>query len=479
MADQATDLSALLPDGVLADVLRRLPPRHLAVSRSVCTAWRAVIDADGTLLKAKESLPLSLAGLLIKYNWSYPITEFFARPLRTKKKGPYGIAAGKRDFLVEGEIGSWSTVLHHCNGLLLSYGDDDDDDGGGDSLCVINPATRRRARVPPCPKPRIELARTLGEEYIAYDPSVSPHYHVFSFPYFVTLAFDEPGEEVDRAVEESEWPPATYVTHVFSSVTGQWEERSFVREGGEAAGTVADMRSCCSSHRRNAVYRRGELYVHCQTDFFMRISLSKDKYHVIKPPVICSASYYAELYLGNSEKGLYCASIQGECRLQVWILNECTMEWVLKHDRDLLPLLMKNKLKEPCCDYDKKLRGPWILQDINSNYKKGVGMKAIVRKKFAWSSDASDDDDETSECRVDKEGRNFDCGYFDILGFHPYKEIIFLSQSIRRGVAYYLNSSTIQDLGNLYPIGYGEQLVNEQLILSSFPFTPCWIEHFG
>ncbi|CAL4943583.1 unnamed protein product [Urochloa decumbens] len=475
--DQATDLSALLPDDVLADVLRRLPPRHLAVSRSVCTAWRAAIDADGTLLKAKESLPLSLAGLLIKYNWSYHITEFFARPSRTKK-GPSAIAAGKRDFLAEGEIGAWSTVLDHCNGLLLTYGDDGDDDEGG--LCVINPATRRRARVPPCPPPRIELARTVGEEYLAYDPSVSPHYQIFSLPYFVTLAHDKFGDEVDRAVEESEWPPATYITHVFSSVTGQWEERSFVREG-EAAGTVADMRKHCSIDRCNAVYRRGELYVHGQTDFFMRISLSKDKYQVIKPPVICSASFpepstFSELYLGKSEKGLYCSSIQGECRLQVWILHEITMEWVLKHDRDLLPLLMKNNLKVPCHDYNKKVHGPWILQDINYNYKKDVGMKAIVRNRFAWSSDASDDDDETSECRVDKEGKNFNCGYFDILGFHPYKEIIFLSQSIKRGLAYHLNGSTIQDLGYLYPKGYDQQLPNEQLIESSFPYTPCWIE---
>uniref|UniRef100_K3ZDJ8 F-box associated domain-containing protein n=1 Tax=Setaria italica TaxID=4555 RepID=K3ZDJ8_SETIT len=114
------------------------------------------------------------------------------------------------------------------------------------------------------------------------------------------------------------------------------------------------------------------------------MSLSNDKYYVIKPP----AAGITELYLGKSEKGIYCASFQGRCRLQVWILNEsCSqMEWVLKHDRDLLPLLMKNKLKEP-------LRGPWILQDINNNYKKDVKKKAILRKKFVWSSDASDDDE--------------------------------------------------------------------------------------
>jgi len=209
--------------------------------------------------------------------------------------------------------------------------------------------------------------------------------------------------------------------------------------------------------------------------------LSNDKYRVIKSP-----AGNAELYLGKSEKGIYCASFQGRCsRLQVWILNEscASMEWVLKHDRGLLQLLMKNKLEEPRLNYynpnhNQKVRGPWILQDTNYNYNKGVKMMALVRKKFVWSSDDSDDD-ETSECGVDPDGRSFYCGYFDILGFHPYKEIIFLSQSIRRGLAYHLNGSTIQDLGNLYPKGYEDELSNEQLIESSFPYTPCWVEQFG
>ena len=144
--DQATDLPALLPDGVLADVLGRLAQRDLTVSRSVCRAWRAVVDDHG-MLRA-ELLPLSLAGLLINYNGSYyTITEFFARPSRkTKKKGPR-VSGGKRDFLADGEIGSWSLVLDHCNGLLLIEGYECDSDGRR-VLHALNPATRCRARVP-------------------------------------------------------------------------------------------------------------------------------------------------------------------------------------------------------------------------------------------------------------------------------------------------------------------------------------------
>uniref|UniRef100_A0A0E0KH77 Uncharacterized protein n=1 Tax=Oryza punctata TaxID=4537 RepID=A0A0E0KH77_ORYPU len=40
-------------------------------------------------------------------------------------------------------------------------------------------------------------------------------------------------------------------------------------------------------------------------------------------------------------------------------------------------------------------------------------------------------------------------GFIDLVGFHPYKEVVFLSQSLRRGLAFHLNSSKIQDLGHL------------------------------
>jgi hypothetical protein len=69
------DLAALLPEDVLADVLRHVAaPRSLAVSRCVCKSWRAIIDREGLL---HTDLPfsgifLSVDGLL------FP--EFFSRP---------------------------------------------------------------------------------------------------------------------------------------------------------------------------------------------------------------------------------------------------------------------------------------------------------------------------------------------------------------------------------------------------------------
>ncbi|CAL4943585.1 unnamed protein product [Urochloa decumbens] len=232
------------------------------------------------------------------------------------------------------------------------------------------------------------------------------------------------------------------------------------------------MRGDWPNEYRHAVYWRGALYVHCQTDFVMRISLSSDKYHVIvKPPLETCTN----CYLGKSAKGVYCASIIGRCRVQVWNLDEsgCKMEWILKHDRDLRKWLLKHKLEHtrPSRYHGRAVRGPWTLQNINYHYNDHcskdddmvgalVEEETSVDENFTWSSD--------DECG--------DYGdYLDILGFHPCKEIIFLSEYITRGLAYDMNSSTVEVLGNIYPALYGQELGNEQLIMSSFTYTPCWL----
>ncbi|WVZ77336.1 hypothetical protein U9M48_025215 [Paspalum notatum var. saurae] len=166
----AVDMLAQLPDDVLAVVLGLTALRDLAVSRSVCKAWRAVVDDNRSL--HSELLPLSLAGLLITYQ-GRDITEFFARPSTTTTGG-----SGKRDFLVDGsEIGSWSEVQNHCNGLLLTERYDD-------HAYVINPATGWRAPVPLLPKQKQQQRHYRDEWYLAYDPSVSQHYQILSIPCF-------------------------------------------------------------------------------------------------------------------------------------------------------------------------------------------------------------------------------------------------------------------------------------------------------
>jgi hypothetical protein len=95
--------------------------------------------------------------------------------------------------------------------------------------------------------------------YLVFDPTVSPHYDVFSIP---TVPLNQ-----TRFPMETEWPPSPYTIDVFSSRTGRWEKRSFVREGG-ATRTIADIK--CSWKHRYAVHWRDALYVHLQDDSIIR-----------------------------------------------------------------------------------------------------------------------------------------------------------------------------------------------------------------
>ncbi|KAL6637160.1 hypothetical protein ACP70R_024732 [Stipagrostis hirtigluma subsp. patula] len=452
-AAMETDLSARLPEDVLADVLRRLAPRFLAVSRCVCTAWRAVVDAH-PLLRA-ELLPHRLASILLNFR-GLRITEVFSRPSTSTHP------SGEHEHRLDYTCFPWSSVQDHCNGLLLLRNR------------VINPATRWRASLPPPPPPRMgENSLTRGQ--LVYDPAVSPHYEVFLIPHF-RYRIDDPDDvtipiDYDHTVEQSEWPPSPCVLDVFSSKTGLWEERSFDREG-KVAGTVADMR-LDFPEKRNAVYWRGVLYVHCQTDFVMRISLSNNKIQVIKPPIGFRPNEHIGFHLEKSEKGVYYVALDDPCRLKVWFLEEsrCQTEWTLKHDADLTRLALSR-------DHEQiQARGPWTLQDMNYQYDtkwrydEYDNVEAPMAEQFEWDSE-----DEDHEEGSNNEGtcQRYDHGYLGILGFHPYREIVFLSESIRRGLAYHLNGSKVEDLGNLYPTRYDRHLPNEQELTQSFPFTPCW-----
>ncbi|KAM3392649.1 hypothetical protein ACQJBY_013677 [Aegilops geniculata] len=350
------------------------------------------------------------------------------------------------------------------------------------------------------PHPSVSRSKEMDtdfryQEYLEFDPTVSPHYQVFVIPN--PRRKTEPGDfgydrrldELDPVMEKSEWPPSVCTLHVFSSRSGRWEERSFIRDG-EAAGTIADMRqhSAWYYDKHYAVYCRGALYVHCKTDFIMRISLSNDKYQVIKPPLHGELGGCQKLHLGRSENGVYLASCQASL-LMVWVLDESCgqMNWVLKHSSCLPPIL----------DYDRPVLGPWVLQDINYNgylkerkelieggedteYMKYLKEKKLelnsskeelVEEKFEW--DSENDNILLKEDVVDARGN----GYFDILGFHPYKEIVFLGVSMYRGIAYHLKDSKVQDLGYLHPTTCHLALSNECFITESFPYTPCLTGH--
>ncbi|KAL6648101.1 hypothetical protein ACP70R_012325 [Stipagrostis hirtigluma subsp. patula] len=436
-----------LPDDVLAVVLRRVPPRGLAASRCVCKAWRDVVDAR-RLLRA-DLLPRAVGGIFIEY-CQLDSPEFLARPSR----GP--TISGD----LEGFMPTFRRVVNHCNGLLLcdNYGE----------LYVANPATRRYARLPPRPLP------CLGEafeqvECLVYDPTMSSQYEVFLIP----LVPEEPETKLDSKTLQSEWPPSSYTMQVFSSTTGLWQEKSLARVG-EAAGFATDVNSDYSWKVPHATaYWRGALYMHCQENkFLIRISLSNGTYKVVKTPTWLESTYYPHVSLGRSEKGVYCAMTHGFHGFSIFLLDESCeeMKWMLKHQVDLSSFTRKLRaLEESGQRIDE---GPWILQDINynKNHSEEDNHKTVVEESFDWDSDDND------VINTDKMVEGQYAGYAGLLGFHPYKEIVFLNVSLRRAVAYHWNTSKFQDLGNLRPKEYYEIAGDLAEIDMAFPYTPCWLE---
>ncbi|XP_051189396.1 putative F-box protein At3g16210 [Lolium perenne] len=429
------DLTQQLPEDLLIAVLHRLPPHGLAAARCACKAWHALVDALG-LLDPFRSL---LAGFFINYR-DLDFSEFFFRPPRD------GAAAvsGKMHYVSLTEHDD-TTVLHHCNGLLLFW------------YYVVNPATRCWAPLPPLPSEMGVGPSDINVDprYIVFDPPVSPHYEVLIIP-------PPPRHEM----QQLEWPPSPFVMHVFSSATGSWEDRSFARQGA-AIGTVGYLRELMKPHfsmiRDYSAYWHGQLYVLDQ--FVMRISLSNCTYQAFQPPVHVGTRDQG-LCLGKSENGVYFASFDHRCRLRVWILNELLgeIEWVLRHDNNLDDMLSRRM-------YDQEFRGPWIMEDVNYNFYHSTSLtdmeEAQEKDAFEWNSDNENTLD--SKLRV----RNH-CNGSEILGFHPYKEIIFLNESEDRGLAYHLNNSKIEDLGSIYPKHYVSMFSS---IEQSFPYTPCWIEN--
>uniref|UniRef100_A0ACD5VMJ7 Uncharacterized protein n=1 Tax=Avena sativa TaxID=4498 RepID=A0ACD5VMJ7_AVESA len=509
-----------LPDDVLADIFGRLAPRWIAASRCVCPSWRASID--GRRLLRADLLPLSLRGIFTHFDLQkYP--AFFSRP--TPPSAP--AFSGKLSFLPSADpagcvwypdepydIREKYSITDHCNGLLLI------------DKYVVNPATRRWDALPPAPPGRVQfIFRTdqdLGDgtphyetihNYLVFDPTVSPHYQVLRICALSRMH--------DLRKKDTECPSPVCTLNVLSSRSGCWEERRFVREG-DAAGTFLEVRARALS--------TGEEHFMFTVNL-ISISLSTNTYRVIRPPPDYEADTYPGLHPQKSEKGVYFVSLD-KYWLRVWILVESCgqIEWVLKHDKDLEPVLARRR--------PQQVHGPWMLKGINHNsfctcfpedYKED-----IVEEKIEWSSDTDDvlDDEDmiqkcsSKECHSNNESDDIlgnkdtieecsseankkavleekfessskdddiveDC-YFNeedrcviaMLGFHPYKEILFLSESAKTGLAYHLNSSKIQCLGNIYPTDYanycGYRYEGDEMdtVKYAFPYTPCWIEEF-
>ena len=270
-----------LPDELLADILRHLPPRSLALCRSVCKHWCAAVDARGLLLAVAHLIPSSLHGIFISYAMERR-SGFFSRvvPGTSSQSSVDGLLS-----FLPGQLMYYRnrSVMDHRNGLVLY--------ANRQGMFVCNPVTQRWATLPVPPGAQTSYSHLpfyRHRMYLMFDPTMSLHYDVLFFPDVPEKPKPsplQPGQsKISRADYEHEldslgsmeWPPHMYPLQVFSSKTGRWEEKQFIREG-DAAVTISDVwldglppADKLYSIRRHAVYWRAMFYVHCDSGFIMR-----------------------------------------------------------------------------------------------------------------------------------------------------------------------------------------------------------------
>lgn len=179
-----------------------------------------------------------------------------------------------------------------------------------------------------------------------------------------------------------------------------------------------------------------------------------DKYQVIKSPIECKYNDVRS-FIGRSEKGVYFAAIDSMGGLRVWILSESNDQigWVSKHHGNL------DKTKSVWSRKDK-YDAPWIMDNNHRKKKQEVSQQHDV----CWDSDDDDIIDVSDDVAQD-----YDYVWVKFLGFHPYKEVIFLCRGGYLAMAYHFNSSKVQYLG---PISLGTYHHGER---ESFVYTPCLI----
>lgn len=179
--------------------------------------------------------------------------------------------------------------------------------------------------------------------------------------------------------------------------------------------------------------------------------MSDDTYQVISLPSSFETSKYYHPHLGKSKNGVHFVVVDDQHRLLVWFLDETggKTEWVLKHGANLQAMKLPTRADRP-----------WILQD--GNYDQGSDREPLLEKELDWDSD------DNNAVGVEEWDEKHPCLYIEVLGFHPYREIIFFL-FINKVVAYYFNSSKVQDLGEIR-IKHQYKIIDH-----AFMYTPCWV----
>jgi hypothetical protein len=190
--------------------------------------------------------------------------------------------------------------------------------------------------------------------------------------------------------------------------------------------------------------------------------------------------------------GVYLATLHDNYQLRVWTLTESSRwtHWVLKHHVDLEPLTMVDL-------HDIRVfENTWTIgDDDNIRYYDYNFDDDEEEEEEDEDEEEEEDEDDGEEEEEEEEGEEEEVtseesdwnsdddnilniedygtcdGTITFLGFHPYKEVVFLGLRSLVGVAYHLKSLKVQYLGKMRAKDYHNLPIGG--IHECFAYTPC------
>jgi len=142
------------------------------------------------------------------------------------------------------------------------------------------------------------------------------------------------------------------------------------------------------------------------------------------------------------------------------------MEWLLKYEAEV-GHYARYVASIPYDNSGRKLDGSWNVEENIDTHNTDHNVESQSKESYEWDSD----NDDTFTVGIESQ-EDSDVEDLDIMGFHPYKEVVFMVEPFGV-VAYHLNSTKIQYLGNSRPKRHYHQ--HFYGIYESFLYTPCMI----
>jgi hypothetical protein len=531
-ADYGDGNGVCFPYDVLMAILRRLPTRALAGSRLVCRAWRAIVDAHDLLLP--HYFPThAFPGIFINKIGCHSYSAFFGP--RNRRSATAAAADDGSAFLRPVFRHSWSIVRHSCNGLLLLQNHRDyyvcnpatvrcsaplpnpslpPTRRAGSMFLAFDPAVSLHYEVfffqeevpPPVPEPpwvdleQPYLPRLFGEEQLSEDEQYD------SIDDMVSQSEEQPQEEGANVPKQKSVPFTVY-----SSRTGRWENREFAA-GRCVPGHLYDMvvtsRSGYGQRVWSSEYWRESLYMHFHKSVLVILRPSNGTYDMVKlPGEPCHAKPFCSLptksVLASYERGIHYVAIN-QLQLQVWMLTEsigAQLGWTLSHEVNLTPHC---HMVEPLAIQPRVTWG--VVEssedELVSLFEDGNYGERICSEEYC-EDDMTDDETYDGEEEDEAEELGSRCSSVDswnsdednfidvvegvtplglpawggrcqIIGFHPHKHAIILLL-MREVVAYHLNTSRLQYLGEEYEL-IKDSMQPARSASGSFPYRPCYVD---